>query len=113
MSKVSDVDRLLDSFIDRGIPGCGLKVVQHGEVLYEGYHGYSDIENKAPVTASSIFRLASMSKIPLYTTMMILYEQGKFLMTDPISNWLPEWKTMKKFNHDENGYVHIVDAKNQ
>ena len=111
MSNISNVDQLLDSFLDRGIPGCGLKVVQNGEVLYEGYHGYSDLEDKAPVTSSSIFRLASMSKIPLYTTMMMLYEQGKFLMTDPISDWLPEWKSMKKFDHDENGYIHIVDAK--
>ena len=111
MSKPTDVDQLLDRFIAHGLPGCGLKVIQNGEVLYEGYRGLSNLESGESVTRKSIFRLASMSKIPLYTTMMMLYERGAFLMTDPISNWLPEWQHMKKFIRDANGYIHIVDAQ--
>ena len=51
---------------------------------------------------------ASMSKIPLYTVMMMLYERGKFLLTDPIGDYLPEWKTSTRYDRHPNGYVDIV-----
>ena len=70
MSSVKDLDLLLQSFVDKGIPGCALKVVQNGTTLYEGYFGHSDTSG-TPLTDKSVFRLASMSKIPLYTAMMM------------------------------------------
>jgi len=112
MSHTQDLDQLLQSFVDRGLPGCGLQVMQHGEVLYEGYAGYSDLDTKAPVTKDSVFRLASMSKIPLYTALLMLYERGHFLLQDPISNFLPEYKEMKKFVRRPNGYFAAVPAEN-
>ena len=108
MANFKQLDSLLQSFVDNGLPGCSLQIAQRGETIYEGYFGYADIETKAPVTRDSIFRQASMSKIPLYTTAMMLYEKGKFLLTDPISDFLPEWKDAKKFVHSPNGYPHIV-----
>lgn len=63
---------------------------------------------KHRVTERSIFRLASMSKIPLYVTMMMLYERGKFLLTDPIYDFFPEWRNMKKYVKQPNGYVNAV-----
>lgn len=85
MSTRKDVDKLLKSFIERGLPGCSLHVIQRGKTLYEGYFGVTDLRTKKKVNENSVFRLASMSKIPLYTVLMMLFEQGKFLMTDPIS----------------------------
>ena len=108
MSTVKDLDRLLQGFVDGGLPGCSLQIAQRGKTLYEGYFGYADIEAKTPVTARSIFRQASMSKIPLYVTMMMLYERGKFLLTDPIYNFFPEWREMKKYVKHANGYVNAV-----
>ena len=93
MSNAKQIDQLLEGFLKRGLPGCGLKVVQYGNTLYEGYFGVTDIDTKTPVTKDTLFRQASMSKIPLYTVMMMLYERGKFLLTDPIGDYLPEWKT--------------------
>lgn len=89
MSTIKDLDRLLQGFVDGGLPGCSLQIAQRGKTLYEGYFGYADMEAKTPVTERSIFRQASMSKIPLYVTMMMLYERGKFLLTDPIYNFFP------------------------
>lgn len=108
MSTTKDLDQLLKSFIDRGLPGCTLHVYQHGKPLYEGCYGVTDIETKAPVTKDSIFRLASMSKIPLYTVMMMLYEQGRFLLDDPVGNYLPEWKTSTKYETQPDGSVKVV-----
>jgi len=108
MSTKKDLDALLQKFVDEGLPGCGLKVTQHGETIYENYVGYADVENKKPVTKDSIFRLASMSKIPMYTALLMLYERGYYNLTDPIGNWLPEWKESKKFTRTPNGSLKVV-----
>jgi len=111
VANFSQLDKLLQSFVDGGLPGCALQIAQKGKTIYEGYFGYSDLETKAPITSKSVFRLASMSKIPLYTTMMMLYERGKFLMTDPIYNYFPEWKNINKFVKNPNGEIRIVPVE--
>ncbi len=108
MAKKSDLDKLLQGFIDGGLPGCALQISKKGETLYEGYFGYSDIVAKTPVTQNSIFRMASMSKLPLYTTLMMLYERGKFLLSDPVYLYLPEWKESKKYVKDSVGNIKSV-----
>ena len=97
MSNAKQIDQLLEGFLKRGLPGCGLKVVQYGNTLYEGYFGVTDIDTKTPVTKDTLFRQASM-----------LYERGKFLLTDPIGDYLPEWKTSTRYDRHPNGYVDIV-----
>lgn len=108
MATTRDIDRLLESFVERGLPGCSLKVMQRGKTLYEGYFGYTDLTVRTPVTRDTLFRQASMSKIPLYTAMMMLYERGYFLLTDPVGDYLPEWKTSRKYVRHPNGYVSVV-----
>ena len=108
MAKFTDLDKLLQGYVDEGLPGCGMQITQKGKTIYEGYFGYSDIEAKIPLTNKSIFRQASMSKIPLYTTLMMLYERGKFLLNDPIYNYFPEWKHINKFVKEPNGNVVAV-----
>ena len=85
MSTFKDLDNLLQKFVDDGLPGCGMLICKKGEVLYENYFGYADIEAKKPLTANNVFRQASLTKIALYTTLMMLYEKGKYLMTDQLS----------------------------
>ena len=111
MATTKDLDALLESFIKRGIPGCALQVIQRGELLYEGYTGVTDIHTKAPITRASLFRLASMSKIPLYTVMMMLYEKGLFLLDEPISNYLPEWKSSTKYAFGGDGSLTVVPTE--
>lgn len=111
MANTKNLDILLQDFINHGLPGCGLQICKNGETIYEGYAGYSDIEKKIPVTNTSLFRQASMSKLPLYTTMMMLYERGYFLLSDPISNFFPEWKQSKKFIRHANGYLDAVPTE--
>ena len=111
MSDFNNLNTLLEGFVQHGLPGCGLQITQHGKTIYEGYFGYADIENKVPVSANSLFRQASMSKLPLYTVLMMLYEKGKFLMTDPFSDFFPEWKNSTKYFKNPNGYVEIVPTK--
>ncbi len=111
MSTTKDLDRLLQSFVERGLPGCSLKVIQRGSVLYEGCFGVADLDTQKPLTKDSLFRQASMSKIPLYTVMMMLYERGLFLLTDPVGNYLPNWKQSRKYVRHPNGYVDVVPTQ--
>ena len=108
MSDARDMDRLLSSFIDRGLPGCGLKITRRGVTVYEGYFGKADRETGAPVTYRSVFRQASTSKLPLYTAAMMLYEQGRFLMTDPLYEYLPEYRESTKVVRRPDGQLDIV-----
>ncbi|MBQ2042637.1 MAG: beta-lactamase family protein, partial [Firmicutes bacterium] len=86
------LDALLQKFVDDGLPGCGCMIARKGEVLYENYFGYSDIENRVPLTADNVFRQASLTKVAEYTLAMKLYEQGLFIMTDPLYEYFPEWR---------------------
>ncbi len=108
MSNFKDLDRLLQQYVDDGLPGCGMVIAKNGEVLYENYFGYADIENGVKLEQKHLFRQASLTKVAMYTTAMMLYEQGKFLMTDPIYDFFPEWRNTKKKVTLPNGTVKVV-----
>lgn len=108
MSNTKDLDRLLQSFTDGGLPGCGLKITQRGETIYEGYFGYADCEKKTPLTGKNVFRQASTSKLPLYVAALMLYEKGLFLLSDPLYEYLPEYRESRKVRRLPNGQVELV-----
>ena len=108
MANFKDLDALLQKYVDDGLPSCSCVIAKKGEILYENYFGYADIENKIPLTRENVFRQASLTKIAMYTTAMMLYERGKFLMTDPIYEYFPEWRNTKKAVVKPNGEVDIV-----
>lgn len=97
------LDNLLQNFADNTVAGCACVVMKEGEPIYEGYKGYADIENKKPITEHSIFRQASTTKLFTYAIMMQLYEEGKFLISDPLYEYLPEWRNTQKFFRNPNG----------
>ena len=77
------------------VPGFVLLIVRHGKIAYFENIGFLDPETKAPMGKDAIFRIYSMSKPITQVTAMMLYEQGKFTLDDPISKYLPELKDMK------------------
>jgi len=70
-------------------------VARHGKVVYFKSFGQSDIDGKKPMGTDAMFRIASMTKAITSTAIMTLYEQGYFLLTDPISKYIPEFKNPK------------------
>ena len=110
MATVKDMDRLLQSFVDGGLPGCGLKITRRVETVYEGYFGWADLEAKTPLTSCSVFRQASTSKLPLYVAAMMLYEKGLFLLSDPLYEYLPEYRESRKAVRCGDGSFEIVKA---
>jgi len=112
MAKFDDLSRLLEQFVKIGPPGCGCAVAKDGKVLYEGYFGYADIEEKRPVTEDTVYRLFSMTKVIICTAGMMLFERGKFLLNEPLYEYFPEYRDTHIFVNHPNGNVEIRKAKN-
>lgn len=86
----------MQRYVDRGlVPGVVTLVARRGRVVYFDAVGYRDAEAKAPMTTDTIFRIASMTKPIASVALMMLYEEGHFLLSDPISKFLPEFTNMK------------------
>ena len=109
MVQSADLDVLLSKIIHgTPIPGIAVCAYHNGEILAESYQGNADIEKNIPVTSSSIFRMASMTKLMTYTVFMMLYEKGLFLLTDPLYDYLPDWKHSCCFVPNRQGAPEIV-----
>jgi len=77
------------------IPGAVILVARDGKVVYTDAIGLQDPKSGAPMKQDAIFRLASMTKPIVSVGAMALVEDGKILLTDPVSKYLPELKGMK------------------
>ena len=76
------------------IGGAGL-LARNGRVLYQENYGMADKKNAMPVTDDTLFRIYSMTKPITTVAVLMLYEQGRFLLQDPIAKYLPELKDLK------------------
>lgn len=86
----------MQRYVDRGlVPGVVTLVARRGRVVHFDAIGYRDAEARAPMTTDTIFRIASMTKPIASVALMMLYEEGHFLLSDPISKFLPEFANMK------------------
>ncbi|HHX60261.1 MAG TPA: beta-lactamase family protein [Epulopiscium sp.] len=110
MGKWKYMDKFLNNHIKTGPAGCGCAVVKDGEILFENYYGFADIEKKKPITESSVYRQFSTTKLMVVTAAMILFERGGFLLNDPISEYFPEWCDTQVAERLENGTYNIRSA---
>jgi CubicO group peptidase (beta-lactamase class C family) len=76
-------------------PGAVTLVARNGQIVHFEATGYLDAQKKTPIQKDSIFRLASMTKPVVTAAAMMLVEQGKLKLNDPITTWLPELKDLK------------------
>jgi CubicO group peptidase (beta-lactamase class C family) len=77
------------------LPGIVTLLARHGKVIDYQTYGLRDVASGAPMTKDTIFRAFSMTKPVTGVAMMILYEQGKWLPSDPISKFIPEFAHLK------------------
>ena len=104
----------LSRFVTEGqIAGCSAKIIRGGETLFQGSFGYADIEKQKPMDDSTIFPIASMSKVITVAGIMRLYEQGLFKLWDPVSEYLPGFKHPTVALEKPDGGYEIVPAKGE
>ena len=91
--RLDRLSKVMQQFIDqRRAAGIVTIVVRDGKLVQLAAYGKRDIEAGAPMQPDAIFRIASMSKAITSTAAMILMEEGKLLLTDPVSTYFPSFK---------------------
>lgn len=102
----------LEEYVDNGaLSGAVALVARQGKIAYLESFGMRDMENKSPMVDNSIFRIASQTKAIVSVGIMMLQEEGKLLISDPVGNYLPEYKETTVAMLNEDGEMEIVDAK--
>src|SRR5579864_2827580 len=95
-ARLKRIRPVMQRYIDnKAVPGLVILIARRGRVVYFEAQGRSDFVSDAPITTDTLFRLALMTKPIASVAAMMLYEQGDFLLSDPISKWLPEFSDMK------------------
>ncbi len=89
---------LMQQTVDqKQLPGAVTILARHGKVIDYRTYGVKDLASGAPLTKDAIFRAFSMTKPITAVAMMQLYEQGKWLPSDPIAKFIPEFAHLKVF----------------
>ncbi|MGD9906587.1 MAG: serine hydrolase domain-containing protein [Vicinamibacterales bacterium] len=99
-----------DAVRDRQVAGTVTLVVRDGQVAFTDVAGHADIEKGAPMRADTIFRIASMTKAVVSVGIMMLVEEGKVALTDPVAKFIPAFARTTVLAAD-NGRVAVVPAR--
>ena len=105
----SNIDTLFEEWNSNDSPGCALGIVRNGQLIYAKGYGMADLEHDIPITPSSVFYIASVSKQFITMSILLLEEQGKLDLDDSIQKYLPDFPeyeaplTIRNFIHHTSG----------
>lgn len=109
--RLGRIDKMLQQGIDSGwIAGAVGFIARDGKIVYDKPFGINNVETKTPMHKDDIFRIASQTKAITSLAVMMLFEQGKFLLDDPISKYIPEFANptvLDKFNVNDSSYTTV------
>src|ERR1700751_903593 len=91
-------DHLKRRYIDAGrFPGTHLVVYRRGKLVHSAVQGFADLERKAAMKEDTIFRIYSMTKPITSIAFMMLVEEGRVALDEPVHKYIPEWKNLGVF----------------
>ncbi|HVE04759.1 MAG TPA: serine hydrolase domain-containing protein, partial [Rhizomicrobium sp.] len=104
----------LQPIVDAGdLSGFVTLLFRHGEIAQLNTLGHRDIEKKLPMERDTLFRIASMTKPVTSLAALMLMEEGKFKLEDPITKWAPEFKSARVLKNAEGPLDDTVPAKRE
>jgi CubicO group peptidase (beta-lactamase class C family) len=110
----SAITKTLKGFVDSGeLVGVSALVTIDGKEAYFGAFGLADREANRPMARDTVVQIYSMTKPLTGTALMQLWEQGKFHLDDPVSNYIPELANVKVFNGKDDSGAPILVALNR
>lgn len=113
--RLDKIDKMIEKAIEeKQIPGAVALIARNGKIIYNKAFGESDVKNEKPFKTDDIFRIASQSKAITSTAVMILWEEGKFQLDQPISDFIPEFKNptvLENFNESDSSFTSIPADK--
>ena len=98
---------------DKKMAGSVTLVMRKGKVVYHEAFGLRDVESKSPMGKDAIFRIASQSKALISVGIMMLQEEGKLLIADPLNKYIPEFKNSTVAVPRDGGGYDVVKAKRE
>ncbi len=114
--RLQRIDRVMQEYIDKGQQaGVGVLIARNGKIVYDKTFGVENLTTKVPLKRDAIYRIASQTKAITSIGVMMLFEEGRFLLDDPISKYIPAFKKMTvldKFNEKDSTYT-TVPAKRE
>ena len=109
--RLQRLDRVLQEYADKNyVPGAIALIARNGKIIYHKAVGLDDIDTKTPLKRDAIMRIASQTKAITSIGLMMLYEEGKFLLDEPISKYIPSFrnpKVLEKFNEKDSTYTAV------
>jgi CubicO group peptidase (beta-lactamase class C family) len=91
-------NHLRERYIEAGrFPGAQLMVYRRGQLVHRSSQGLADLERKVPVKDDTIFRIYSMTKPITSIAFMMLVEEGRVALDEPVHKYIPEWKNLGVF----------------
>ncbi|MEU4569089.1 serine hydrolase domain-containing protein [Micromonospora sp. NPDC023956] len=97
-ARLARIDEHFGRYVDAGqLAGWQIVVTRRGHVAHSSTYGLRDAEAGAPVTPDTLWRIYSMTKPVTSVAAMILWEEGRFELTDEISRWLPEFADVRVY----------------
>ena len=106
--RLNQIKPLMQRYVDENkLPGMITVVARHGKVVCFDKYGLMGIDK--PMQPDAIFRIASMTKPVTSVAVMLLYEEGRFKLDDPVSKYIPEFKDLKVFSSADQNGIHLED----
>ena len=85
-------------YLDSGrFPGTQLLIYRRGKIVHSTVQGFADVERKVPVKDDTIYRIYSMTKPITSVAFMMLVEEGRVAIDEPVHKYIPEWKNLGVF----------------
>lgn len=107
--RLARLDQMCAEEVQKGnLPGIVSLVARNGKIVHWKAYGMANVQEKRPMKRDDIFRIASQTKAITSTAVMMLWEQGKFQLDDPISKYIPEFKNpqlLKSFNEKDSSFT--------
>ena len=95
-TRLAHLDRLMADYIAQGkLPGVVTMIARRGKLVHAHRQGWADVARRKPIQPETRFRIASMTKPVTSVALMMLYEEGRFQLADPVSAFIPAFKNLK------------------
>ena len=103
-ARLARVSEWMKGWVDSGkLPGLLVAVMRRGELAFAETYGKADVERNTPVRPDTIYRIYSMTKPLTSTAIMMLYEEGRFQLDDPISKFIPAFSPLEPESNPGSG----------
>ena len=113
-ARLARISSWMRGWVDSGkLPGMTVCVMRRGELAYAETYGKADVERNRPMRPDTIVRIYSMTKPLTSTAIMMLYEEGRFQLDDPISKFIPAFKNPRVYAGGSRGKIDSVPAERE